>query len=118
MPASRNLGGCGQATGQKTTVLTLPNFTTLAAFSDAWRKNLPNEACTPRGSNSELDFKLENHGSLFLLRPLTAAAKEWMQQNLPVDSPETQFCCDAVVIEPRYVDAIVDGIIGNRLVLR
>jgi hypothetical protein len=112
------LGGCGQATGQKTTVLTLPNFTTLAAFSDAWRKNLPNEACTPQAANSELDFKLENHGSVFLLRPLSSAAKEWMQLNLPVDSPETQFWGDAIVIEWRYVDAIVDGIIGDGLVLR
>jgi hypothetical protein len=118
VPASRNLGGCGQATGQKTTVLTLPNFTTLAAFSDAWRKNLPNEACTPQAANSELDFKLENHGSVFLLRPLSSAAKEWMQLNLPVDSPETQFWGDAIVIEWRYVDAIVDGIIGDGLVLR
>ena len=79
---------------------------------------MPNDACTPHASNSEVDFTLENHGSLFLLRPRSAAAKEWMQQNLPVDSPETQFWCDAVVIEPRYVDAIVDGIIGNGLVLR
>jgi hypothetical protein len=79
---------------------------------------MPNDARTPLASNSELDFKLENHGSLFLIRPLSAAAKEWMQQNLPIDPPETQFWRDAVVIEPRYIDAIVDGIIGDGLVLR
>lgn len=63
-------------------------------------------------------FELENHGSLFLLRPLTSAAKEWMQEHLPVGSPETQFWGDAIVIEPRYVAPIVDGIIGDGLVLR
>jgi len=36
-------------------------------------------------------FELQNHGSLFLLRPLTPAAKEWMRDHLPEDSPETQF---------------------------
>jgi hypothetical protein len=79
---------------------------------------MPNDACKPHASNSELDFKLENHGSLFLLRPLSAAAKEWMQRNLPVDSPETQFWGDAIVIESRYVEAILDGILGDGLVLR
>ena len=64
------------------------------------------------------DFVLENHGSLFLHRPLNSAAKEWIQNHLPVDSPETQFWGDAIVIEPRYVAPIVDGIIGDGLVLR
>jgi hypothetical protein len=64
------------------------------------------------------DFELQNCGSLFLLRPLNSAAKEWMQGHLPVDSPETQFWGDAIVIEPRYVTPIVDGIIGDGLVLR
>ena len=79
---------------------------------------MPNDVRRLHPSETELDFKLENHGSLFLLRPLSVAAKEWMQQNLPVDSPETQFWGDAIVIEWRYVDAIVDGIIGDGLVLR
>jgi len=79
---------------------------------------MPNNACTPHASNCELDFKRENDGSLFLLRPLSVAAKEWMQQNLPVDSPETQFWGDAIVIELRYVEAILDGIFGDGLVLR
>lgn len=63
-------------------------------------------------------FELENHGSVFLLRPLTSAAKEWMQEHFPMDNPETQFWGDAIVIEPRYVASIVDGIIGDGLVLR
>jgi hypothetical protein len=64
------------------------------------------------------NFALENHGSLFLLRPLDSAAKEWMQEHLPMDNPETQFWGDAIVIEARYVAPIVDGIIGDGLVLQ
>jgi hypothetical protein len=53
------------------------------------------------------DFKLENHGSLFLLRPLNSAAKGWMNEHLPMDNPETQFWGDAIVIDSRYVAPIV-----------
>jgi hypothetical protein len=79
---------------------------------------MPNDVRRSQPSETELDFKLENHGSLFLLRPLSFAAKEWMKEHLPVELPETQFWNDAIVIEARYVTPIVDGIIGDGLVLR
>jgi hypothetical protein len=59
---------------------------------------MPNDVCTPHTSKSELDL-------------------EWAQQNLLVDSPKTQFWGDAVVIGSRYVTAILDGILGDGLVL-
>ena len=79
---------------------------------------MPNRTRIQKASRTELDFQLENHGALFLLRPLNSAAKEWMQEHLPVDAPETQFWGEAIVIHPRYVAPIVDGIIGDGLVLR
>jgi hypothetical protein len=66
---------------------------------------------------SDPDFRLENHGSLFSLRPLNASAKEWMAEHLPMDKPETQFWGEAIVVEPRYLAPIVDGIVGDGLVL-
>jgi hypothetical protein len=63
-------------------------------------------------------FELQNHGSLFLLRPLTPAAKEWMRDHLPEDSPETQFWGEAIVIEPRCLEPIIEGILADGLVLR
>jgi hypothetical protein len=79
---------------------------------------MPNSTRIQKSSTTELDFRLENHGSLFLLLPLTPAAKDWMGEHLPMDNPETQFWGDAIVIEPRYVTSIVDGILGDGLVLR
>jgi hypothetical protein len=73
---------------------------------------------TPQSLRTELDFRLENHSCLFLLPPLNPVAQNWMNENLPVDEPETQFWGDAIIIEPRYVAPIVDGIIGDGLVLR
>ncbi len=37
---------------------------------------MPNSTRIQKSSTTELDFKLENHGSLFLLRPLNPAAKD------------------------------------------
>lgn len=79
---------------------------------------MPNRTRILRSSRTELDFTLENHGSLFLLRPLNSAARDWMNEHLPMDNPEIQFWGDAVVVEPRHVAPIVDGIIGDGLVLR
>jgi hypothetical protein len=79
---------------------------------------MPNRARIQKSSRTELDFQLENHGSLFLLRPLNSTARDWMGDHLPMDNPEAQFWGDAIVIEPRYVAPIVDGIIGDGLVLR
>jgi hypothetical protein len=91
---------------------------------------MPNRARTAKSFRTQLarftasvshktpDFQLENHGSLFLLRPLNDAAKNWMGEHLPIDNPETQFWGDSIVIEPRYVAPIVDGILADGLALR
>jgi hypothetical protein len=79
---------------------------------------MPNSSRIQKSSRNELDFKLENHGSVFLLRPLNSVAKDWMDEHLPMDSPETQFWGSAIVIEPRYIAPIVDGILADGLVLR
>lgn len=91
---------------------------------------MPNRARTAKSLRTQLarftvsvsqkipDFQLENHGSLFLLRPLNDAAKNWMDEHLPVANPETQFWGDSIVIEPRYVAPIVDGILADGLALR
>jgi hypothetical protein len=69
---------------------------------------MPTRAKTP--AENVPDFALANHGSPFLLRPLNSSGKNWMNDHLPVDSEETQFWGDAIVIEPRYVSPVVDGI--------
>ena len=61
-----------------------------------------------------IDARVENHGSLALIRPLTKAAKVWFGRNLPEDA---QYMGDAPAIEPRYVSDIVDGMIADGLVV-
>jgi hypothetical protein len=50
------------------------------------------------------DFRCENHGSLFLLYPLTQSALSWIEKHLP---PDAQTFGKAIVIELRYIWAIL-----------
>lgn len=52
------------------------------------------------------DFRVENHGSVFLLRPLTVRAHDWIVAHVADDA---LWFGRALVVEPRYVENIVDG---------
>ena len=61
------------------------------------------------------DVKIENHGSLVLIQPLTEAASDWLDENI---SEDAQLFGGAVVVEPRYVEAIVEGMQNDGLEVR
>lgn len=79
---------------------------------------MPNRSRIQESLRTELDFELDNHGCLFLLRPLTTLAREWTNEHLPLEHPETQFFAGASVVEPRYIGPIVEGIVADGLVVR
>jgi hypothetical protein len=58
-------------------------------------------------SPTEPDFFCENHGSIFLLRPISPASFAWIEEHLP---PDRLTFGNAVVVEPRYVWAILNGL--------
>ena len=70
-----------------------------------------NSFCTsgnsPTHRTEEPDFICEYHISLFLLRPLTPAASDWIADNLPLNRLTWG---RSTVIEPRYVWSIILGI--------
>lgn len=53
------------------------------------------------------DFFCDNHGSIFLLRPVSQSAHSWVEEHLPSDRLTFG---NAVVVEPRYVWAILRGL--------
>ena len=61
------------------------------------------------------DFCVENHGSIFLLQPLSPAANDWIQENLPEDRLTFG---GAVAVEHRYIADIVRGAQHDGLVIR
>jgi hypothetical protein len=61
-----------------------------------------------------VDFSLEYHGQIFLLRPLTPAAFDWVEQHIGRDNGFQSYWPN-VVIEHRYVEGVVDGIQADGL---
>ncbi len=67
------------------------------------------------GSSPARDLLFENHGSLFLIRPLSQSGQQWLDEN--VGDENTLTFGGAVVCEPRYVEAIYFGAKQDGLVL-
>ncbi len=61
------------------------------------------------------DVSVANHGSICMIQPLTQAAKDWVEENVPLES--WQFMGTAFSCEPRYVDNLVEGMRGDGLVV-
>ena len=59
-----------------------------------------------------IDVTVQDHGSLFLLQPHTAAAKAWIEENVQEDA---RWWGNALVIEHRYIDNVVNGAIKDGL---
>jgi hypothetical protein len=53
------------------------------------------------------DFVLADHGSVAVLTPMTDAGREWRDEHLPSDAASWG---RGVVIEPRYLAPILEGI--------
>lgn len=75
-----------------------------------------NDSFVSSGSSpTELDFFCENHGSIFLLRPVSSAAHSWISDHLPDDRMTFG---NAVVVEHHYIWAILEGIQNDGLVVQ
>jgi len=62
------------------------------------------------------DFTVQNEGSIFLLHPRTDAARSWIEEHIG-EANGSQPYWPNVVIEPRYVGDIVNGITADGLVV-
>ena len=56
------------------------------------------------------DFGVSNHGSIFLLHPLTFAGRAWVEEHV---DPGHQEWAGAVVVEHRYTRDLVSGIVAD-----
>ncbi len=74
-----------------------------------------NDSFVASGSSPTVDFICENHGSIFLLRPLSQSAQSWIEEHLPSDA---QWFGNGVVVEHRFIWAILEGIQNDGLAVR
>jgi hypothetical protein len=76
-----------------------------------------NDTFAASGSSPTVDFACENHGSIFLLRPLTPSATSWLEEHIGQDNgfqPYWPTC----VIEHRYIWPILEGIQNDGLAVQ
>lgn len=91
------------------------NGTNLETKRDVRIKTAAKLRCEVMPANTTPDFYVENHGSIILLRPVSSAAKEWIDEHIPEDA---QYFGNAVVVEPRYIADIVQGIQNDGLAVQ
>ncbi len=66
---------------------------------------------------SSPDFAVENHGSIFLLQPQNEQAVAWVEEHIgPENGYQPYF--PTVVVEPRYIADIVEGIQNDGLAVQ
>lgn len=63
-----------------------------------------------------IDFLLANHGSVCILNAITAEACQWADDHLTDDA--LRWGPSGIVIEPRYVGDIVQGIVDDGLLVQ
>ena len=66
------------------------------------------------GTSPTPDFLVENHVTIFLLTPLTPAAKFWVQGHLPDEQNRIDFA-GSIVVEHRFIADILRGAIADGL---
>jgi len=60
------------------------------------------------------DIVIENHGSIFLLPPISRLWREWVEQNIGEQNGFQPYWL-TVIVEPRYIADIVNGIQADDL---
>jgi len=63
-------------------------------------------------SRDKVDFRVVDHGTIFLLYPNTRRARRWVKENLPQD--HVKFA-NASLVGQRFIDDITDGIRADDL---
>jgi hypothetical protein len=71
---------------------------------------------TANNTAVKADILVANHGSLVILKPASDSGREWLDANIGEDNGY-QPLWPSVVVEPRYVQAILEGASNDGLSL-
>jgi hypothetical protein len=59
------------------------------------------------------DVRVHYHGSVVMVEPVSAAAQEWVDENVGLEG--WQWMGGAFAVEPRYLEGLVEGMAGEGL---
>lgn len=60
-----------------------------------------------------VDVEVSGSGTMYLVTPLTDAAKQWVEENVPLES--WQWLGRSFGVEHRYIGNLVEGMLGDGL---
>jgi len=63
----------------------------------------------------KIDVRVENHGTIFMIRPQTKAAEAWIEANVQTEG--WQWMGKGLGVDHRYAENLVAGMIENGLVV-
>ena len=69
-----------------------------------------------RKATSRYDLLIEPRGSLVMVRPMSDAARRWIEENVAGD--DLQWFAGALAVEPRYIEHLTAGMLDAGLILR
>ena len=61
------------------------------------------------------DIRVSNHGSIFMVSPLSDAAREWVDEHVQLE--DWQWMGNAFSVDRHYIENLVEGMIGDGLVV-
>jgi len=82
---------------------------------DAWSKQGQAVADTKKPGKQAVDVEVSNQGSIVMIRPVSKAAKDWVDEKVQLEG--WQWMGGAFACEPRMVENLVDGMTGDGLVV-
>jgi len=70
-----------------------------------------------RALMAKADFRVENHSSIYLLHPLNPLGRSWVEKNVCQETGSHPYF-PTIIVEPRFLPGIMDGIHRDGLVTR
>jgi hypothetical protein len=70
-----------------------------------------------RKKKTKCDFRVEYHGAILLLVPLSDGGLRWIEVHIGADNGYQPYY-PTVILEPRYLDGVITGIRREGLVAR
>ena len=74
-----------------------------------------NHSVKTSSPSAELDFTIENFGSIFFIRCKTACAKTFLVKFV---EPDAQWLGDALAVEPRFIGGFVSSLREHGWIIR
>jgi len=72
---------------------------------------------SPTKKKTKWDFRVEFHGAILLLVPLSDGGLRWIEKHIGADNGYQPYY-PTVILEPRYIDDVLVGIRRKGLVAR